>query len=106
MYSLYSFLFPPLFTYIVTQANRTATLHFLIKQEAQGWGAKVIDMLSTDLMKRYGSDSGYSIRNLKYMRQFAVEYPDFPFVQVPLAQITWYHYISMFPKVKDNVLRA
>ena len=63
-------------------------------------------MLSTDLMKRYGSDSGYSIRNLKYMRQFAVEYPDFPFVQVPLAQITWYHYISMFPKVKDNVLRA
>ena len=63
-------------------------------------------MLSTDLMKRYGSDSGYSIRNLKYMCQFAVEYPDFPFVQVPLAQITWYHYISMFPKVKDNVLRA
>ena len=29
-------------------------------------------------MKRYGNDSGYSIRNLKYMRQFAVEYPDFP----------------------------
>ena len=40
------------------------------------------------------------------MRQFAVEYPDFPFVQVLLAQITWYHHISMFPKVKDNVLRA
>lgn len=63
-------------------------------------------MLSTDLMARYGNDSGYSIRNLKYMRQFAVEYPDFPFVQVPLAQITWYHHISMFPKVKDNILRA
>ena len=31
--------------------------------------------------------SGYSIRNLKYMRQFAEEYPDFPFVQVPLAQL-------------------
>ena len=59
----------------------------LKKQEAQGWGAKVIDMLSSDLQKRYGIDSGYSIRNLKYMRQFAVEYPDFPFVQVPLAQI-------------------
>ena len=75
-------------------------------QAAQGWGAKVIDVLSTDLMARYGNDSGYSIRNLKYMRQFAVEYPDFPFVQVPLAQITWYHHISMFPKVKDNILRA
>jgi hypothetical protein len=30
-------------------------------QAAQGWGAKVIDMLSTDLMARYGNDSGYSI---------------------------------------------
>ncbi len=105
------------------------------KQKEQGWGAKVIDLLSADLQKRYGSDSGYSIRNLKYMRQFANEYPDFPFVQVPLAQlqeypflharlakftvsadgefvqvplaqITWYHHISMLPKVKDLALRA
>ena len=97
----------------VMQLNASTLQHYwwlgndiLKKQQAQGWGAKVIDMLSTDLLKRYGSDSGYSIRNLKYMRQFAVEYPDFPFVQVPLAQITWYHHISMFPKVKDNILRA
>ena len=105
------------------------------KQTEQGWGAKVIDQLSIDLQKRYGGDSGYSIRNLKYMRQFANEYPDFPFaqvplaqlqekpflqarlskftvtadgafVQVPLAQITWYHHISMLPKVKDMALRA
>ena len=78
----------------VMQLNASTLQHYwwlgndiLKKQEAQGWGAKVIDMLSTDLMKRYGNDSGYSIRNLKYMRQFAVEYPDFPFVQVPLAQL-------------------
>ena len=49
--------------------------------------AKVIDQLSVDLQKRYGSDCGYSVRNLKYMRQFTDEYPDFPFVQVPLAQL-------------------
>ena len=54
------------------------------QQKEQGWGAKVIDQLSVDLQKRYGNDSGYSIRNLKYMKQFAEEYPDFPFVQVPL----------------------
>ena len=78
----------------VMQLNASTLQHYwwlgndiLKKQEAQGWGAKVIDMLSSDLQKRYGIDSGYSIRNLKYMRQFAVEYPDFPFVQVPLAQI-------------------
>ena len=105
------------------------------KQKEQGWGAKVIDQLSVDLQKRYGIGSGYSVRNLKYMRQFADEYPDFlfvqvplaqllempilqarlakftvsadgKFVQVPLAQITWYHHISMLPKVKDLALRA
>lgn len=97
----------------VMQLNASTLQHYwwlgndiLKKQQAQGWGAKVIDMLSTDLLKRYGNDSGYSIRNLKYMRQFAVEYPDFPFVQVPFAQITWYHHISMFSKVKDSILRA
>ena len=126
----------------VMQLNAATLQHYwwlgndiIHKQKEQGWGTKVIDQLSVDLQKRYGGDSGYSIRNLKYMRQFADEYPDFPFVQVPLAQlkekpflqarlakftvsadgefvqvplaqITWYHHISMFPKVKDLVLRA
>lgn len=126
----------------VMQLNAATLQHYwwlgndiINKQKEQGWGAKVIDQLSNDLQKRYGNDSGYSIRNLKYMRQFADEYPDFPFVQVPLsqlqerpylqarlakftvsadgefvqvplAQITWYHHISMLPKVKDLALRA
>ena len=97
----------------VMQLNAATLQHYwwlghaiISKQKEQGWGAKVIDQLSYDLQKRYGNDSGYSIRNLKYMRQFADEYPDFPFVQVPLAQITWYHHISMRPKVKDLALRA
>ena len=126
----------------VMQLNAATLQHYwwlgndiISKQKEQGWGAKVIDQLSYDLQKRYGNDSGYSIRNLKYMRQFADEYPDFPFVQVPLAQlqerpylqarlakftvsadgefvqvplaqITWYHHISMLPKVKDLALRA
>ena len=56
------------------------------------------------------------------MKNFATEYPDFPilqaplakftvsadgnFVQVPLAQITWYHHISMTLKVKDAALKS
>jgi predicted nuclease of restriction endonuclease-like (RecB) superfamily len=28
------------------------------------------------------------------------------FVQVPLAQITWYHHISLLSKVKDDAERA
>ena len=59
----------------------------LRKQEELGWGAQVIKQLSNDLHYHFPEDDGYSERNLKYMRQFAAEYPDFPFVQVPLAQL-------------------
>ena len=106
----------------------------LDKQEKLGWGKQIISQLSKDLSLCYPGDRGYSERNLRNMKRFASEYPDFPFlqvplakfkestiwqvalaklekankefVQVPLAQITWYHHISMFPKVKDNVPRA
>lgn len=78
----------------------------LDKQETLGWGKKVIEQLSKDLMAKYPDDRGYSVRNLKYMRQFADAYPRFPFVQVPLAQITWYHHISLLSKVKDDVERV
>lgn len=33
---------------------------------------------------------------------YAMQYPDFPFLQVPLAKISWYHHISLLPKVKDE----
>lgn len=62
----------------------------LRKQKELGWGTQVIKQLSQDLRHRFPEDDGYSERNLGYMKQFAAEYPDFPFLQVPLAQITWY----------------
>ncbi len=43
---------------------------------------------------------GLSPRNLKYMRKFAEEMPDFVIVQEVLAQITWYHNITLIEKVK------
>lgn len=92
----------------------------LSAQNEKGWGSHVIDQLSKDLEQEFGKGNGYSVRNLKYMKMFAEEYPDFPvlkvqifehngkteFVQVPLAQITWYHHISLISKVKDKVERA
>ena len=56
----------------------------ICKQKEQGWGAKVIDQLSIDLQKRYGGDSGYSSRNLGYMKSFASEYPDSHFCKCRL----------------------
>lgn len=106
----------------------------LQKQEQEGWGKQVIEQLSKDLISRYPDDRGYSIRNLRYMKRFASEYPDFPILQVPLAelkklpilqatlaelenegkeyvqkplaQISWYHHISLLSKVKDEAQRA
>jgi predicted nuclease of restriction endonuclease-like (RecB) superfamily len=38
----------------------------LDRQEAQGWGAKVIDRLSHDLREAFPEMKGFSPRNLKY----------------------------------------
>lgn len=90
----------------------------LEKQSQNGWGSKIIDLLASDLAKNFPNNSGFSVRNLKYMRAFAEAYPQFPivqvplaqteneFVQVPLAQITWYHHISLLTKVKNTKERA
>jgi predicted nuclease of restriction endonuclease-like (RecB) superfamily len=77
----------------------------LERQRQQGWGAKVIDRLARDLRTAFPDMKGFSSRNLKYMRAFAEAYPDQQFVQVPLAQITWYHNITLLDKVKDPIER-
>jgi len=43
----------------------------LDRQERAGWGAKVIDRLSSDLREATPEMQGLSPRNLKYMRAFA-----------------------------------
>src|SRR5438105_1274800 len=73
----------------------------LARQKEQGWGAKVIETLSKDLHAEFSHMKGFSQRNLKYMRAFAEAYPDESFVQEVLAQITWYHHITLLEKVKD-----
>jgi len=88
------------------------------KQKQNGWGSKVIELLAADISINFPGNSGFSVRNLKYMRTFAEAYPQYPivqaplassqnqFVQVPLAQITWYHHISLLTKVKNSTERA
>jgi predicted nuclease of restriction endonuclease-like (RecB) superfamily len=73
----------------------------LQKQEQEGWGTKVIDRLALDLAREFPEMKGFSPRNLKYMRAFAEAWPDEQIVQEVLAQITWYHNITLLEKVKD-----
>lgn len=74
-------------------------------QEKQGWGAKVIDQLSKDLCSEFPEMKGFSTRNLKYMRKFAEEYQHIEFVQEVLAQLTWYHNVTLLDKVSDQEAR-
>lgn len=74
----------------------------LMRQQQQGWGAKVIDRLAADLRKAFPDMKGFLSRNLKYMRAFAEAYPDEQFVQQPAAQITWYHNIALMEKLKSS----
>jgi len=72
----------------------------LERQRQSGWGSKVIDRLAADLRSAFPEMSGFSPRNLKYMRAFAEAWPDESIVQEPLAQLTWYHNITILEKLK------
>jgi len=44
---------------------------------------------------------GFSLTNVKYMAQFAKEYPDFPISQQPVGQIPWGHNMLLMDKLKS-----
>lgn len=72
----------------------------LARQQAQGWGAKVIDRLARDLTAAFPGMKGFSPRNLKYMRAFAEAWPDAAIVQQAAAQLPWFHLCILLDKVK------
>ena len=73
----------------------------LHRQQKEGWGAKVIDRLATDLKREFPDMTGFSPRNLKYMRTFAEAYPEQQVVQRYAAQIPWRHNQVLLEKLKD-----
>jgi len=77
----------------------------LQKQADEGWGAKVIDRLAHDLKVAFPEMSGFSARNIKYMRKFAKYWPDFEIVQRVVAQIPWRTNIALLDKLNDSVSR-
>lgn len=78
----------------------------LEKQLEEGWGARVIDRISKDLQDAFPEMKGFSARNLKYMRKFAENWPDFEFVQRVVAQIPWRSNILLLEKVKEPEIRT
>ena len=77
----------------------------LTRQQAQGWGGKVIDRLSKDLKQEFPEVQGFGARNLKYMRAFADAYPELEVVQQLAAQIPWGHNCLLLDKIKPPTVR-
>ena len=72
----------------------------LDRQQAEGWGTKVIERLSLDLQNEFPGQQGFSPRNLNYMRAFAEAWPETAIVQQPAAQIPWTHHCLLLDKLK------
>lgn len=70
-------------------------------QDREGWGAKVIDNIAEEIKREFPDLKGFSSRNLKYMRKFALEYKEIDFVQQVVAQIPWSHNVVLMDRVKD-----
>ena len=77
----------------------------LVRQDREGWGAKVIDSLARDLHQSFPEMKGLSPRNLKYMRALAEAWPEESIVQQAAAQIPWFHNCTLLDKVKDPLER-
>ena len=67
--------------------------------------AKVIDRMSKDIKDAFPEMSGFSPRNIKYMRKFAECWPDYAIVQRVVAQIPWRSNISLMDKLTDQKSR-
>ena len=74
----------------------------LESQAKEGWGAKIIETLSKELKNEFPDLTGFSSRNLKYMRNFAETYRNFLFVQQVVAQIPWGHNLVLIEKIKSS----
>lgn len=67
--------------------------NFILKsQDEQGWGAKIINRLSADLIKEFPTIKGFSPRNLLYMKQFASAYS--------------FHVLTLFTQFENEIKAA
>ena len=70
-------------------------------QDKSGWGAKVVDSIAKEIKLEFQDLKGFSPRNLKYMRKFALEYKNLEFVQQVVAQIPWSHNVVLMDRIVD-----
>lgn len=75
------------------------------KQDELGWGKSVVENLSKDLQYSFPGTRGYSVQNLRYMRQFYLEYKANEKLQPMVGEISWSKNVVIMSKCKDHLQR-
>lgn len=90
---------------VVAQANSTLTLLFwqvgarinreILQNKRAEYGKQIVSIVSAQLESAYGRN--FTEKNVRRMMQFAEQFQDFQIV-VPLArQLSWSHFLILFP---------
>jgi len=66
------------------------------------WGAKFIENLARDIKLKFPETKGYSVRNFKYMKKFAITFNYQEIIDNEFGKITWYHHQTLMDKIKDK----
>ena len=66
------------------------------------YGKQIVSQLASQLQQEYGGS--YNLRNIQRMMQFAEEFPDFQIVTQVASQLSWSHFLEIFP-IKDPLQR-
>ena len=77
----------------------------VIRQTNADHGTAIAEQLAADLRQEFPGVSGYSRRNVFYMREFYLAYCDLPKVQPLVAQIGWSHNLIILQRCKDPLER-
>jgi len=75
------------------------------RQKKHGWGKAVVESLARDLQKEFPGVSGFSSRNIWYMRTFYSIYNMKKKLQPLVAEIGWTHNVIILDKCKDDLER-
>jgi predicted nuclease of restriction endonuclease-like (RecB) superfamily len=69
------------------------------------WGKSILENFSQDLAITFPGNTGFSARNLAYMRQFYSEYNELPDLLSVAKEVSWRTNIVIMTKVKDPQAR-
>ncbi|HDL64374.1 MAG TPA: DUF1016 domain-containing protein, partial [Proteobacteria bacterium] len=75
------------------------------RQSGDTWGKSIVQQLAGDLQKEFPGVTGFSRRNVFYMREFYLAYCELPKVQPLVAQIGWTHNVLIMQRCKDPLER-